>query len=689
LIPHAIRLEERIVLTTTVTPEEQLFVYLLNLARNNPAAYQHAQNLSVDLSGVAPQPPLAVNNELFASAQFHATEMATYNYFAHQSQVTGEWPNQMVRDQGYPLPMTAPAGGNSFYTLANNSNQVESIAAGTSTAQDTLNLLLVDAGENPPAHRIQLLAMDAFFQLDREIGVGQAYNASSTYGNYWAIHTAFVDPSNEFLTGVVFNDQNNTGRYGLNEGLAGVTITVGNLHTTTNAAGGWSLPITNGQYVVTASGGAFTGTSSVPVTVSGSNVEVDFASGLSTGYVNFVKVSSPGLTSTSITSSANPSVSGQSVTFTATVSPSAATGTVAFMDGSVVLGMASISGGVATYSTSSLGVGSHSITASYTPAAGSPWTGSGSMVLVEQINQTPPTSDPPDNFDGQGKTDLAVFRSSNDIWIVRYSDGSTHVFQMGSPSQNCIPVPGDYQGIGKTDLAVFVPSVDYWIVRYQDGSAHVFQMGDPKQGDIPVPGDYEGNGKTDLAVFRPSSDDWIVRYQDGSVHIFQMGDPMAGDIPVPGDYEGNGKTDLAVFRPSSDDWIVRYQDGSVHIFQMGDPKQDDIPVPGDYQGIGKTDLAVFRPASDIWIIRYQDGSVHLYQMGDHTQGDLPAGMPAAYQTQLATSAVADAYPSSVPAFTRLAAHGTRSNLAAPAWSVSTAARRILGAGVVKRFAFGL
>jgi len=61
---------------------------------------------------------------------------------------------------------------------------------------------------------------------------------------------------------------------------------------------------------------------------------------------------------------------GQSITFTATmaaVSPGAGTptGTVTFEDGSTVIGTGSLSGGVATFTTASLAVGSHSIKAIY------------------------------------------------------------------------------------------------------------------------------------------------------------------------------------------------------------------------------------------------------------------------------------------------------------------------------------
>ena len=66
-----------------------------------------------------------------------------------------------------------------------------------------------------------------------------------------------------------------------------------------------------------------------------------------------------------LTSSPNASAYGTSVTFTATVYPSTATGTVTFQDGSTTLGAGTVSAGVATYVTSSLTPGLHSISAIY------------------------------------------------------------------------------------------------------------------------------------------------------------------------------------------------------------------------------------------------------------------------------------------------------------------------------------
>lgn len=70
---------------------------------------------------------------------------------------------------------------------------------------------------------------------------------------------------------------------------------------------------------------------------------------------------------TAVVSSLNPSLPGQTVTFTATVSGARGTptGTVTFLDGGATIGTGTLSGGVASFSTSALSVGNHAITASY------------------------------------------------------------------------------------------------------------------------------------------------------------------------------------------------------------------------------------------------------------------------------------------------------------------------------------
>jgi autotransporter-associated beta strand protein len=101
-------------------------------------------------------------------------------------------------------------------------------------------------------------------------------------------------------------------------------------------------------------------------------------------------------TSTAISSSATTSVFGQSVTFTATVSAvapgaGAPSGLIAFMDGTNQFGLVVLSNGVASYTTSSLTLGAHSITAVF-PTLGGDYSASTSEVLTESVNQASSTT---------------------------------------------------------------------------------------------------------------------------------------------------------------------------------------------------------------------------------------------------------------------------------------------------------
>lgn len=88
-----------------------------------------------------------------------------------------------------------------------------------------------------------------------------------------------------------------------------------------------------------------------------------------------------------LVSSANPSAPNASVTFTATA-PAGATGTITFLDGSTVLGSgAPNAAGVATYTTSSLSIGSHSITAAY--SGDGTYSAGTSPVLLQVVGKIP------------------------------------------------------------------------------------------------------------------------------------------------------------------------------------------------------------------------------------------------------------------------------------------------------------
>jgi len=128
-----------------------------------------------------------------------------------------------------------------------------------------------------------------------------------------------------------------------------------------------------------------------------SGISIQVVSGTTTALT--VKVSTGGITSSTTTlgSSANPSAQGQQVTFTATVTGTAPTGSVAFKDaGTNLSGCATValagSGDTrtATCATSALLTGSHSITAVYTGDAGN--AGSTSATLTQTVKSASTTT---------------------------------------------------------------------------------------------------------------------------------------------------------------------------------------------------------------------------------------------------------------------------------------------------------
>ena len=237
----------------------------------------------------------------------------------------------------------------------------------------------------------------------------------------------------------------------------------------------------------------------------------------------------------------------------------------------------------------------------------------GGIVVVNWGNSTDEVT--PGDYDGDAKTDTAVFRASTGTWyIINSLNGSIVSYNWGQAGD--IPVAADFDGDSKTDVAVYRPANFTWYVIRSTGGVSVIVWG--AAGDLPVPGDYNGNGKADFAVYRPSNFTWYIQTDNGQILSYVWG--AAGDRPVNADYDGDNRDDVAVFRPSNFTWYVIRSTGGISSTPWG--ANGDVPVPGDYNGDGSDDLAVYRNGT--WFVQLTGGGIQSINWGVATDKPIPA-----------------------------------------------------------------
>ncbi|MCL2695128.1 MAG: Ig-like domain repeat protein [Clostridiales bacterium] len=181
-----------------------------------------------------------------------------------------------------------------------------------------------------------------------QLGAARPTSGAVTYGA--------VEAGANALTAVAVSTQPTTAAYAIGDtaSLAGTRLTLTFTGDLTEAVDYDETGVTNDM------------PSNITATAGSKTVRFTFLGVTSTTGAD-ITVAQDG-TTTTLTSSQNPSVFGQSVTFTATVTTTGSgtpSGTVKFYNGETLLGTGTLSSGVAAYTTSALVVGSHGITAVY------------------------------------------------------------------------------------------------------------------------------------------------------------------------------------------------------------------------------------------------------------------------------------------------------------------------------------
>jgi FG-GAP-like repeat len=134
--------------------------------------------------------------------------------------------------------------------------------------------------------------------------------------------------------------------------------------------------------------------------------------------------------------------------------------------------------------------------------------GSGGVILNWGGSEDFPV---PADYDGDGMTDIAIWRQTDDNWYINFSGGGTLVKNWGGHVTRDVGgvtevwldtlVPGDYDGDGRTDLAVYrVFEGNWYIIRSSDNTVKL----DYLMGDVPLPWTYlPGYKVTDIICPEP------------------------------------------------------------------------------------------------------------------------------------------------------------------------------------------
>ncbi len=200
------------------------------------------------------------------------------------------------------------------------------------------------------------------------------------------------------------------------------------------------------------------------------------------------------------------------------------------------------------------------------------------------------------DYDGDSRSDLAVYSEAQGKIVVAMSAGNYLSFESSIGGLGAVAVPGDYDGDGLSDPAVYWKTNGLWQIVLTDSSNAVATSSLGGTGYAPVPADYDGDGKTDLAVYQKSSATWEIIFSSSGLSVsVHLGG--SGWDPIPSDYDGDGRADLLVYRKLTGDWSAYLSAGQEpghyepFSFNWGGP--DFLPAPADYDNDGKTDPALY------------------------------------------------------------------------------------------------
>jgi hypothetical protein len=217
------------------------------------------------------------------------------------------------------------------------------------------------------------------------------------------------------------------------------------------------------------------------------------------------------------------------------------------------------------------------------------------------------------DFDGDKVADIAFFDEENKIWHIvngktneeKEIDLKNSLLKDYQVSGSLVPMPSDYDGDSKTDIALFNRTNGDWLILKSSDSTNFVTRNGQSWPELSLVADLDGDLKADYSCHNLADNRWpTLLSTQNYVYSAKVLSTQPVDVTIYSDIDGDKKADYIVFRSTEAVFYVYLSSKDYKNVKVSLGEQTSVLVPEDYDGDGKKDLAVWLPEKGEWKIMF-------------------------------------------------------------------------------------